>query len=62
MHLECNFSILDGSHGASRGARQTSQLPLTRVKNIIKSDPDITLASQEATLIISKVCCLQASI
>lgn len=33
----------------------TSQLPLTRVKNIIKSDPDITLASQEATLVISKV-------
>ena len=25
------------------------------MKNIIKSDPDITLASQEATLIISKV-------
>lgn len=36
--------------------KQASQLPLTRVKNIIKSDPDITLASQEATLIISKVC------
>lgn len=36
-------------------ARQASQLPLTRVKNIIKSDPDITLASQEATLVISKV-------
>lgn len=35
--------------------KQTSQLPITRVKNIIKSDPDITLASQEATLIISKV-------
>lgn len=43
-------------NGPGRGAtRQTSQLPLTRVKNIIKSDPDITLASQEATLVISKV-------
>lgn len=42
--------------GTSRGlGRQMSQLPLTRVKNIIKSDPDITLASQEATLVISKV-------
>lgn len=35
--------------------KHASQLPLTRVKNIIKSDPDITLASQEATLVISKV-------
>ena len=32
-----------------------AQLPLSRVKNIIKSDPDTTLASQEAVLIIAKV-------
>ena len=32
-----------------------TQLPLTRVKNIIKSDPDITLAGQEAVLLIAKV-------
>ncbi|XP_064393518.1 DNA polymerase epsilon subunit 4-like [Halichondria panicea] len=30
------------------------QLPLARVKNIIKSDPDITLASHDATLLIAK--------
>ena len=42
--------------GSNRGpGKQASQLPLTRVKNIIKSDPDITLASQEATLVISRV-------
>ena len=38
-----------------RSSKPNSQLPITRVKNIIKSDPDITLASQEATLVISKV-------
>lgn len=32
-----------------------TQLPLTRVKNVIKSDPDITLASQEAVILIAKV-------
>lgn len=41
--------------GRSGSGKQSNQLPITRVKNIIKSDPDITLASQEATLVISKV-------
>lgn len=42
---------------SQRGGRVAAltQLPLTRVKNIIKSDPDITLAGQEAVLLIAKV-------
>ena len=35
-------------------AHYTVQLPLTRVRNIIKSDPDTTLAGQEAVLLIAK--------
>lgn len=31
-------------------------LPLTRVKHIIKSDPDVSLASQEAVIMLSKAC------
>jgi hypothetical protein len=36
-------------------SRHSCQLPMTRVKNIIKSDPEISLTSTEATLIIAKV-------
>ena len=32
----------------------TTQLPLARVKLIIKTDPDTTLASQEAVLLVTK--------
>ena len=32
-----------------------TQLPLARVKLIIKTDPDTTLASQEAVLLVTKV-------
>ena len=31
------------------------QLPLARVRSIMKSDPDITLASQDAVFVIAKV-------
>ncbi|XP_033636298.1 DNA polymerase epsilon subunit 4-like [Asterias rubens] len=31
-----------------------TRLPLTRIKNIIKTDPDVTLASQESVLLIAK--------
>ncbi|XP_045214220.2 DNA polymerase epsilon subunit 4-like [Mercenaria mercenaria] len=30
------------------------KLPLTRVKNIMKSDPDVTLASQDAVVALAK--------
>ena len=32
-----------------------TQLPLARVKLIIKTDPDTSLASQEAVLLVTKV-------
>ena len=38
-----------------RGRSGGLQLPLARVRNIMKSDPDITLASQEAVFLITKV-------
>ena len=50
---EASGAMLSNRGNSSRAT--SSQLPITRVKNIIKSDPDITLASQEATLVISKV-------
>lgn len=42
-----------------RGERVV-KLPLTRIKSIIKMDPDVTLASQDAVITIAKatVCCL----
>lgn len=49
--------VIGGENGSGRTARQPHviQLPLTRVKNIIKSDPDMGLAGQEAVLLIAKV-------
>ncbi|KAL5471351.1 hypothetical protein EMCRGX_G029458 [Ephydatia muelleri] len=49
-------SYQGGENGSGRAARQPHviQLPLTRVKNIIKSDPDMGLAGQEAVLLIAK--------
>lgn len=40
--------------GAGTGGH-VIQLPLARVKLIIKTDPDTTLASQEAVLLVAKV-------
>lgn len=58
-HLLFRFLIYftGGENGSGRAARQPHviQLPLTRVKNIIKSDPDMGLAGQEAVLLIAKV-------
>ncbi|XP_071953637.1 DNA polymerase epsilon subunit 4-like [Antedon mediterranea] len=31
-----------------------SKLPLTRIKHIIKTDPDVTLASQDSVVLIAK--------
>ena len=39
--------------GAATGGG--TQLPLARVKLIIKTDPDTSLASHEAVLLVSKV-------
>ena len=44
-----------GGQGPGTASGHVTQLPLTRVKLIIKTDPDIALASQEAVLMITKV-------
>ena len=33
---------------------RVNRLPLTRIKHIIKMDPDVTLASQDAVVMIAK--------
>ncbi len=33
---------------------RVNKLPLTRIKHIIKMDPDVTLASQDAVIMIAK--------
>ncbi|XP_022101788.1 DNA polymerase epsilon subunit 4-like isoform X2 [Acanthaster planci] len=35
-------------------SNRITRLPLTRIKNIMKTDPDVTLASQESVLLIAK--------
>ena len=41
--------------GAGSAAGHVTQLPIARVKLIIKTDPDTSLASQEAVLLVTKV-------
>ena len=41
--------------GGAAGVGGGTQLPLARVKLIIKTDPDTSLASQEAVLLVTKV-------
>ncbi len=33
---------------------RVNKLPLTRIKHLIKMDPDVTLASQDAVIMIAK--------
>ncbi|CAN8010269.1 unnamed protein product [Ixodes pacificus] len=40
-------------NSAEKGEKLT-QFPLARVKNIMKLDPDVTLASQEAVFLVAK--------
>ena len=44
----------------SEKIERVNKLPLTRIKHIIKMDPDVTLASQDAVILIAKaaVCTL----
>ena len=44
-----------GGAPAGGGVAWGTQLPLARVKLIIKTDPDTSLASQEAVLLVTKV-------
>ena len=41
-------------HTESDKIERVNRLPLTRIKHIIKMDPDVTLASQDAVIMIAK--------
>ncbi|XP_017213760.1 DNA polymerase epsilon subunit 4 isoform X1 [Danio rerio] len=45
-----------GQTGPTAGAQQhrLARLPLSRIKTLMKADPDVTLASQESVFIIAK--------
>eukprot|EP00095_Tigriopus_kingsejongensis_P010804 snap_masked-scaffold1931_size24754-processed-gene-0.5 protein:Tk10804 transcript:snap_masked-scaffold1931_size24754-processed-gene-0.5-mRNA-1 annotation:"dna polymerase epsilon subunit 4-like" len=47
--------IDDDSPGAGESSEKMVQLPLGRVKHIMKMDPDTKMASQEAVFLITKV-------
>ncbi|XP_041475492.1 DNA polymerase epsilon subunit 4-like [Lytechinus variegatus] len=38
----------------SQTATRNNKFPLTRIKNIMKTDPDVTLASQESVFLLAK--------
>ncbi|XP_048354857.1 DNA polymerase epsilon subunit 4 [Sphaerodactylus townsendi] len=42
------------SASASTSAARPARLPLARVKALVKADPDVTLASQEAVFILAR--------
>ena len=50
-HGWCSFS----RNRPLSGRRTFLQLPLSRVKSIMKSDPDVTLTGHDATFLIAKV-------
>ncbi|XP_012733236.1 DNA polymerase epsilon subunit 4 [Fundulus heteroclitus] len=43
-----------GSSGPAAPHSRLSKLPLTRIKALMKTDPDVSLASQESVFIIAK--------
>ncbi|KAG1928534.1 DNA polymerase epsilon subunit 4 isoform X2 [Pimephales promelas] len=46
----------NGQTGPTAGAQQNrlAKLPLSRIKTLMKADPDVSLASQESVFIIAK--------
>lgn len=46
----------------SEKVERINRLPLTRIKHIIKMDPDVTLASQDAVLMIAKAAVSKVSL
>lgn len=47
----------NGQAGPTTGAQQQhrlAKLPLSRIKTLMKADPDVSLASQESVFIIAK--------
>lgn len=53
---ETEVEIPDEADGEQTGEKveRLSKLPLARIKYIMKTDPDVNLASQEAVFLISK--------
>lgn len=44
----------NGTTGDQETSDKLIRLPLTRIKHIMKSDPDVTLSSQEAVVMLAK--------
>ena len=49
-----NIETTVNEDGDSAQSDRIHQLPLTRIKHIMKMDPDVTLASQEAVVMLAK--------
>uniref|UniRef100_A0A8C9FBS7 DNA polymerase epsilon 4, accessory subunit n=1 Tax=Pavo cristatus TaxID=9049 RepID=A0A8C9FBS7_PAVCR len=43
-----------GGAGPCAGAARAARLPLSRVKALVKADPDVSLASQEAVFVLAR--------
>lgn len=50
----CKASTKGNSDKITEKTEKLSKLPLTRIKNLIKLDPDVSLASQDAVFVLSK--------
>ncbi|KAL0126479.1 hypothetical protein PUN28_005086 [Cardiocondyla obscurior] len=44
----------DSPHGEEEQREKLIRLPLGRIKNIIKADPEVNLVNQEATFLVAK--------
>ncbi|XP_077058831.1 DNA polymerase epsilon subunit 4 [Siphateles boraxobius] len=53
---EDGVNVQTGPTGPTAGAQQNrlAKLPLSRIKTLMKADPDVSLASQESVFIIAK--------
>lgn len=52
--LNSDLNLKDVNNTAIQNSEKIIKFPLTRVKTIIKQDPDVTLASQDAVIVIAK--------
>jgi len=62
IHIQANEEVIDKSHeleaqakdGQSEPQEKLIKLPLTRIRSIIKTDPDVKIASQDAVISLAK--------